>query len=116
MNISGIDSSLSAIRAYADNAGVRAGNIANVSTDGYRPREGRTVEQAQGGVRLDVRQSAEAPPAYTEPDTGFIREGSATDLVEDIAGGVSDGAAFTANVKVANAQNEMIGTILDLIG
>lgn len=112
--ISAMDASLSALRSFGQSQDLRAGNIANVNTDGDRPLEGRPVEGPVGGVQLHVRPAAEIP-SYS-PDSPADLPLSGTDLAEETVGGMIDSAAWKASIQVARAADEMTGTILDLVG
>lgn len=75
-----------------------AHNIANLSTEGFRRQQVTLQAQAQGGVAAELRPAASA--------------GSA--LEEDIVQQMVMSYAFKANVLSIKAEDERLGTLLDL--
>ncbi len=94
-----ITSSLSGLQAAGLRLATAAHNTANLNTPGARAQRVAQTEQARlGGTRAEVRTSE------SEPDL-------ATETVEQI----SAGHAFRASAAMIRAQNEQLGTVLDLL-
>jgi len=103
---------LSGLRAAEEAVAIRARNIANLNTKGYRPVE--PVQRAvEGGVQTTVREvplSPETEAALAEvPAAG---EGLAEDLVQMKLAEV----AYRASVKVISTAGRMMDAALDALG
>lgn len=122
-----IDVNISALNAIATRVAVRANNIANVSTDGFKSSSAILQTGGNGqGVRVGSIERSSTPGSLVGKDTlqtgadGVVRQISGlvetgnTDLLTDIIGLNTDKLAFSANVKAIKAQDEMTGTVLNL--
>lgn len=96
---------LSGIRTAALGVAVAANNVANAQTDGFRALRMDQEDMAGGGVRpATLRASEEA----REPG------GSNVDLATEMTGLTMQSGAYAANLKVLEAQEQMLGQALDL--
>lgn len=113
-----INSSTSAVNAFATKMRVTANNVANVNTDGFKKSRVTLSEGQSGGVKANVGQ-VDTPgfPKQIIKD-GQIEEieSSNVDLTEEITDSISTENAQAANLNSIKAQDEMIGTLLDTIG
>jgi len=124
-----VNTSLSALMAYGKQMGVHANNIANMHSRDFNKSRALIKEGADRTVSVDIEQIespahpitgisesgiAENEPrsADTVPDDSLLNNVDlATEIVEINI--VQDG--YKANLKIIETQNEMIGTILDLL-
>jgi len=88
-------SGLNAAMLRLDAAG---NNIANAQTPGFHRQSVQQIEDAGGGVSTSVGREAEAG------------ENLAADMVEQISAVYS----FKANLRVLQAQDDMLGALIDL--
>lgn len=117
--LSGIHSGLSALNALQTKTQVTANNVANVNTDGFKKARGILVEAApQGGVTAHVAQMATPGPMVYEPNEqgDALVEKSNVELSEEMPQMLIDRRAYQANVKAIQAQDEMLGSLLDIQG
>ncbi len=114
--VNGIDPALSALRALGKKFEVTANNVANVNTDGFKKSRAILKEARPSGVTISVEQ-VNTPGGLLAPDEGTadIRESSNVAVEEEMVGLITTGHAYTANVKVLKAGEEMLGTLLDLL-
>ena len=99
MNISNNVSSIQAHQTMLNNS---ASNVANVNTDGLRPRDTRMSEVA-GSVSANTSLGV---------DSGSLR--SQTDLTKEIPDQMVAQDASAVNIEAIRTQDEMIGSLLDI--
>jgi flagellar hook protein FlgE len=111
-----IYSSLSALRAFGDKLGVTSNNIANVNTDGFKKSRAILEESSPSGVNVSISR-VETPGAPLPPDrdTGKTRESSNVAPEEETVDSVVTQQAYTANLKMVKAEEETLGTLLDIL-
>ena len=117
--LAGIYSGLSALNAIQTRVAVTANNTANVNTDGFKKTRVTLVEgAAPGGVTTNIQRVETPGPLVYEPtEQGeALLEKSNVDLTEELPGMVIDLRAFQANIKTIQAQDEMLGSLLDIKG
>ena len=128
-----INSSLSALMAYGKKMGVHANNIANMySQDFNRSRviikEGPDNNVSAEIERVDspeypvtdidqgqVAENEDQPPQTTLEDMPPLNQSNNVDLATEIVGVTVAQNAYEANTKVIKTQEELLGTILDLL-
>lgn len=94
---------LSGLRAAQRHLDTHAHNVANVLTPGFhRQRVEQTAQPLPGGVLTEVRRD---PQAHAE--------GGFQQLAEDLVGQRLALYSFQANLKTVQAQDEMLGSLLD---
>ncbi len=113
--ISGISSSLSALAAFSRKLSVSAHNVANVNTDAFKETRATIVEDKNGLPRLNTK-TVETPGPIIEESDGSQRELSNVDLAREIPEMSLSQRGYEANIKALKTQDEMIGTLLDMIG
>ena len=117
--ISGISAGLSALNAIQTRTNSTANNIANVNTDGFKATKVTLVEGAvQGGVGTNTeRVKTPGPIVYEQSSTGDnLIEKSNVDLTEEMPTMLIDRRAYQANIKMIQAQDDMLGSLLDIKG
>lgn len=118
--------SLSALDAYALSQQVTANNVANMNTEGFNASRVTMEDVAnQGGVRVqEVRETSDAPPLVPSQrllevqgqvvqEQAYV-EGSNTDVAREMVNLTVNQRAYEANAAVIRAQDELIGTVLDI--
>jgi flagellar hook protein FlgE len=98
-------SSVSGIQAVIKRQEAAAANIANVNTPGFESYTVNQTEQSPAGVRA----SGVSRTANPRSDV------SNTDLAKEMTDMLQNKNELAANVKTIKVQNEMIGTLLDMI-
>jgi flagellar hook protein FlgE len=116
--ISGMTSAISALSAFGKRMGVIADNVANVESDGFKKSRALMQEQEPGGVRVTISRVETAGPRVVEETTEGLeeRELSNVNLEQEIPDALLTEKMFTANTKVVKTEEEMIGSVLDIIG
>lgn len=94
-----MDISLSALDAYRLKLDSTAHNIANISTEGYRPFDVSMQEAAGGGVRAYVTRSEDVHG----------------DLSREVADLIITKHAVSANTAVIRQENETLKSIIDIL-
>jgi len=112
--ISSVSSSVSALRAYDTSSAVSANNLANVETDNFK--KSRTVfnENTDGGVKVTISQSEEENPVALLSD-GSEKIMSNTDISEEMAQQIRDQNGYGLNAKSIQADDDMKGTVIDMM-
>jgi flagellar hook protein FlgE len=116
--IGALDASISGIKAFQKKIEVGANNIANVNTDTFKRQEAILSEGAHGGVNVTIDRIDEPGyPKETVADGEVVEtESSNVDLAEELTELVPNQAGYDANLKTIQATDEMLGTLLDILG
>jgi len=104
--VSGLNSSLSGMQSAQISQDITAHDMANVNTGGYSQRDAVLSSVNTGGTR--VAQISKTPNQPNQP--------SNTDLASESAGMMNNKTMFTANAKAIRVQDQMVGTLLDMVG
>jgi flagellar basal-body rod protein FlgC len=114
--LTAMNTALSALGAYLRKQDVTANNIANINTQDFKKSRAVFQEASPGGVTVTISRSEE-PGALLPPDerTGESHQMSNVDLEEEFVDLITTQHAFSANVKTIQAEDEMQGTLLDII-
>ena len=100
-----ISSNVSSIMSNQTYMNNNAGNVANVNTDSYIPRN-TTISETQNG----------STQANTSLATDNGSKQSQTDLSKELTDQISIENTTKANVQSIRIQNEMLGSLLDIKG
>lgn len=116
--ISSIGSNLSALNALGKKLGVTSNNIANSETEGFKKSRAVIEEGENGAVEVEIERIDTPGPIVNEVVDGNMteKELSNVDLTEEIPQTVLIQRSYEANLKAIETQEEMIGSILDIIG
>ncbi len=109
---------LSALSAFQNKMDVTANNVANVNTDGFKKSRTNMQEASTGGVTASIQQ-IDTPGIVREiiGSEGIEEvESSNVDLAEELPEMISTKTAYSANIKTVQTQDEMLGSLLDIIG
>ena len=112
----GIDPALSALRAFGKKVEVTANNVANLDTDGFKKKRAILQEASPSGITVSIEQ-VNTPGAPLPPDEGKddIRESSNVAVEEEMVDLITTGHAYTANLKVLETEDEILGTLFDIL-
>jgi flagellar basal body rod protein FlgG len=113
--ISGISSSLSGLAAFSRKLTVSANNVANVNTDEYKKTVATITEDKNGLPELNTEKIETPGPVIQETDS-VLRELSNVELAQEFPRMMISQRGYEANIKALKVQDEMIGTLLDMIG
>jgi flagellar hook protein FlgE len=113
--ISGISASLSGLWAFTGTLSNAAGNIANVNTDGYKKATATIVEDKKGLPGVSVERRDTPGPIVQETD-GSLRELSNVELAEEFPRMMISQRGYEANIRALKVEDQMIGSLLDIIG
>lgn len=114
--VSPLNSALSALSAYGKKLGTTANNIANVNTDEFKKSRVNLQEGVNGGVTAQI-QPIDTPGSIKETiqDGDVVQvESSNVDLAEELTEMIPTQSAYDANLKSIRAQEQMMGTLLDI--
>ncbi len=116
--ISALNGTVSALRAFVTKLGVTADNIANVNTDGFKRKRATLNEDHNGGVRVEINKDNSPGLRYDVIEDGkkVEKETSNVDLTEEIPDLMLTKRAYQANLKTIDTQEEMLGSLLDIVG
>ncbi|WP_025209515.1 flagellar basal body protein [Hippea sp. KM1] len=99
-----INTSVSGIKNAFYRQDVTANNVANINTKNYKQINVINEEAGGGGVEAKTTLSKAAPN----------RNGNNVSLVDQTVNQINNQAQNKANVNVLRAQNEMIGSLIDI--
>jgi flagellar hook protein FlgE len=112
-----VGSTLSALHALGTKMQVTSNNVANVYTDGFKKSQTTLVEGPNQTVQVEIDEiDTPGPIVYDQYDGHAVeREMSNVDLAEEIPQTVLIEKGYQANLKTLKVQDEMIGSLLDII-
>ena len=116
--ISNISNTLSALTAFDKKMRVTANNVANVNTNEFKKSRAILVEEANGGVKADIQKidTPGIPVKEIKDDQWVDTETSNVDLAEELVETIPTQRAYGANLKMIKTHNEMLGSLLDIMG
>ena len=116
--ISSVNSTTSALQAFRTKMGVTADNVANVNTEEFKKSKATLKEGVQGDVRVEINRVNTPGHRYQElkGDQVVEKESSNVNLEQEIPGMIITQNAYEANLKTLQTQDDMLGSLLDIIG
>lgn len=108
--MNGMNASIAGMNTAARRLAISANNVANIQTDGFRAQRAISGETTGGGVEIVEIQDT---PANSEASGDVPR--SNVDLTTEMTNQIIDRNTYEANAKMFKAQNDTIGTLLDII-
>ena len=116
--VSSIGNNVAALKALGTKMGVTAKNIANVNSEEYKKSRAALKEDSNGGVRTDVERIDTPGPSIVsvDGDPTTRKELSNVDLTEEMSEMIITKHIYTANLKAVEAQNEILGDTIDILG
>lgn len=114
--IRGFDSAVAGIRAYGQKLDTTANNVANVNSDGFKKSRTELTSTDPSGVKAQNRVIDTPGPQVTREGADGVDtvELSNVNLAEEMTEMIVSGHGVKANVASIRAQDEMIGTLLDM--
>lgn len=106
---------LTGLAAFGKKLEVTANNTVNVNTDGFKKSRAEMTSASPDGVRVTISQ-VNTPGTPLTDDTGAAtgKESSNVSLEEEMVNLSTTKYMYEANAKVISAEDEMIGTLLDI--
>ena len=116
--ISGVHAALSGLLAIQKKVDSTANNVANLETDGYKKTRVTLTEAEPQGVQAKVQKVNTPGPLVLEqtPAGEALVEKSNVELSEELPNLMLSRRFFQANLKMMQAQDEMLGSLLDIKG
>jgi flagellar hook protein FlgE len=116
--ISALSNAVSALGAFGKKMGVIANNVANASSEGFKKSRAVLQEADSGGVTVGITRVETPGPVVVEETTEGVqqRELSNVNLEEEIPNSLLTEKMFAANTKTVKTEEEMIGSVLDILG
>ena len=119
MDVSALHVAASGLAANAAKAAVSAHNIANINTDGFKKSRAVIESNEAGQPEVKITESTASGPIVSNPE-GLpegekYREMSNVDLAEEFVQMTLAEYGYKANSSVVRIQDEMVGTILDIL-
>lgn len=116
--ISAISNAVSAINAFDKKMAVTSNNVANWQTEGFKKSRADLSEGEDGAVKVDISVVDTPGPVVTvEENNGVVeKELSNVDLAEEMPQTIIAQTGFEANLKILKTEDEMMGTLLDIMG
>ncbi|MGD9731837.1 MAG: flagellar basal body rod C-terminal domain-containing protein [Desulfamplus sp.] len=112
--VSSINSSTQALKAFGTATAVSANNIANVESDNFKSSRAVMNEGADGGVRVSLSTNSAQGPLVTQSN-GSTKEISNTDLATEFTNMINYQYGYGANIKSIQADDQMKGTVINMI-
>jgi flagellar basal-body rod protein FlgC len=112
--ISGISASLSGLDVFGKKLSNSANNIANSNTSGYKKTESVIIEDGVGLPKLSLKRIDTPGPLLLESD-GTMTEQSNVDLGEELTQTMVAQRGYEANLKALKAQDDTLGSALDIL-
>lgn len=109
------DVSLSALNSFGQALSATAHNLANVNTPGFKRLQTDYQSVDGGGVSVTLRRDT-TPGAPYQDASGQEMETSNVDLATEAVDLMSIRTAYAANLKPIRAEQEMTGSLLDIMG
>jgi flagellar hook protein FlgE len=116
MNINGMASAVSGLKAASTRMSVSGHNIANVNTDEFKAQ---VVNQHEDNGIVDTtisRDPTQGPLIQRSAADGSTEqiEASNVDISKEAGEQIMASGNYKANIKVIQTQDEVLGTIIDL--
>jgi len=116
--VSSLESNTAAFKAFGTKMEVTANNIANVNSEEFKKSRALLKEDSNGNVQVDVDRVDTPGHAIISAEEGSVteKELSNVDLSEEISEMILTKHGYEANLKAVKAQDDMVGTVLDILG
>ena len=116
--ISSVSSTLSALKAFDKKMNVSANNVANVETEEFKKSRATLVEGPESSVKVEITKQDNPGPTVVEVKDGQIKEKemSNVDLTEEFSQSIIAQRGYDANLKTIRTQDEMLNSVLDIVG
>lgn len=118
MITSALNNSASAMTAHGTKMAVTANNVANVNTDEFKSSRALIEEgQVPESVRVSISKDETQGPLVTESRNGETVETelSNTDIARELTSTIPTQRGYEANARTIRTQDEMLGTVIDMV-
>jgi len=112
-----LNAAISTLQAFGQKMGITASNIANVATDGYKKSQAVFEDGRHGEVEVREQRidTPGLPSVSSAVDPPAVHERSNVALEEEIPELITAVYGFRANLKTVQAQDEILGRLLDTL-
>ena len=112
-----VNSNISALMAFGKKMAVHADNIANMNSDGFKKNRAILKEGPDQNVTVDIERIDTSMQPISEISESQVtqNESNNVDLTTEVTGAMISQRGYEANSAFIEAQEEVIGTILDLL-
>jgi flagellar basal body rod protein FlgC len=112
-----ISSNLSALRAFGKKMAVIANNVANIKSEGFKKSRAVLKEGPVNGVSVEISKIETPGPLVPVEEDGktVLKETSNVELAQEIPQASLTKRYYQANLAVLDEEDEMLGTLLDII-
>jgi flagellar hook protein FlgE len=111
-----LNATVSALHAFGQKLGVTAGNIANVNTNGYKKYRAVFQEGPYGEVEVTAsRDETGIALGRLEEGEQPAQKASNVALEEELPELITSVYGFKANLKTLQAQDEILGNLLNTV-
>ncbi len=116
--ISAIQNNTSALRAFSNQIAVSANNVANALSDEFTSSRAHNVEARPRGVTTVISKDLRPGPLVEDPlkNDGSVKELSNTEIAREMVQQITAQHGFDANAKTIQTSDDIMGTIIDLMG
>ncbi len=113
-----INTGASAFKAFGTKMAVSANNVANVRSDDFKRSRALFSQGQNDAVKVDISTVDTGGPVEARMVDGqtVVQEFSNTDLAEEFTDQIITQRAFEANVRAIQTEDEMLGTLVDIVG
>lgn len=115
--VDSIKNNLSALNAFSKQMIVSSNNVANTLTQNYKKNRAINSKGINNQVTTTITKINTHGPLVQNPlnETSELIELSNTDITEEMTNQIIIEQGFKANSKVISTNNELIGTIINII-
>jgi len=112
-----VNTSLSALMAYGKKIGVHANNIANMHSEGFKRSRALLKEGADQTVTVEIDRidSPDYPSSETSKSQISNNKSNNVDVATELMGTMTSQRGYKVNSTFIKTQEEMTGTILDML-
>ena len=112
-----ISSNLTALRAFGKKMAVIANNVANIKSEGFKKSRAVLKEGPVNGVSVKISRVETPGPLVPVEEDGktVLKETSNVELAQEIPQASLTKRYYQANLVVVNEEDEMLGTLLDIL-
>ena len=116
--ISSASSSISALTAYGQKMQVISDNVANWQSDEFKKSQVVFTEGENSNVKVDIQKVETSGPIIAEVQDGEMieKELSNVELAEEIPQAMVAQRGYEANLKTVQVQDEMMQSLIDIVG
>lgn len=115
--IQGINSAFTGLLAQSKKLDTTAENLSNINTNKYKEKNLAFEEGKNGEISTKIQTNESQGPLILEEETEgqHLVEKSNVDMAKQMINLIESGRAFEANIKTIQSEDELIGTLLDIV-